>query len=245
DLPQRLVRVDALAGLVDVGDLHRLADLELTAVERLQPDDRLEERGLADAVRADDTDDAVGRQREGQPVDELAVPEALLQVLRLDDHRAQARARRDLDLLEVELAHALGLGGHLLVALETGLGLGLAAAGAGAHPLQLLLEALLARRGLLALDRETGGLLLPAGGVAGGAGVEPAAAYFGDRSGAAPEEVAVVGAGAAGAGVLGQVLREPEQRLAVQVVGGLVEQEQVGLLEEELAQRHAATLTTG
>src|SRR5690606_12744771 len=131
DLPQRLVRVDALAGLVDVGDLHRLADLELTAVERLQPDDRLEERGLADAVRADDTDDAVGRQREGQPVDELAVPEALLQVLRLDDHRAQARARRDLDLLEVELAHALGLGGHLLVALETGLGLGLAAAGAG------------------------------------------------------------------------------------------------------------------
>ena len=62
DLPQRLVRVDAAAALVDVGDLDRLADLELAAVERLEADDRLEQRGLADAVRADDADDAVARQ---------------------------------------------------------------------------------------------------------------------------------------------------------------------------------------
>src|SRR5690606_26293170 len=99
-----LRRVDVLAALVDVGDLDGLADLEVAAVERLQPDDRLEQRGLADAVRADDADDAVARQRERQPVDEEPVAEALAQVGRLDDDRAQARARRDLDLLEVELA---------------------------------------------------------------------------------------------------------------------------------------------
>ena len=61
DLPQRLVRVDAAAALVDVADLDGLADLELAAVERLEADDRLEQRGLADAVRADDADDAVAR----------------------------------------------------------------------------------------------------------------------------------------------------------------------------------------
>src|SRR5690606_5837038 len=119
-----LLRVDAAAGLVDVGDLHGLADLELAAVERLEPHDRLEERGLADAVRADDADDAVAREREAQAVDELAAVEALAQVLRLEDHVAQARARGDLDLLEVELARPLRLRGHLLVAGQARLRLG-------------------------------------------------------------------------------------------------------------------------
>ena len=62
DLPQGLVRVDAAAALVRVGDLDRIADLQLAAVERLQADDGLEQRGLADAVGADDADDAVARQ---------------------------------------------------------------------------------------------------------------------------------------------------------------------------------------
>jgi hypothetical protein len=48
-----------------------------------------------------------------------------------------------------------------------------------------------------------------------------------------------------GAGVLLQVLLEPEHRLGVQVVGGLVKQQQVRLLEQELAERDPAALTTG
>src|SRR5690606_12650329 len=39
DLPQRLVRVDVRTGLVDVADLDRLTDLEVTAVERLESHD--------------------------------------------------------------------------------------------------------------------------------------------------------------------------------------------------------------
>ena len=96
DLPQRLGRVDVRARLVDVADLDGLADLELAAVERLEADDRLEQRGLADAVRADDADDAVRRKAEAQPVDERASVEALLELLRLDDDAAEARPRRDL-----------------------------------------------------------------------------------------------------------------------------------------------------
>ena len=47
------------------------------------------------------------------------------------------------------------------------------------------------------------------------------------------------------AGVLLEVLLEPLDGLGVEVVGGLVEQQEVGLLEQQLAERDAALLTTG
>ena len=70
------------------------------------------------------------RQGEGQVVVEHAVVEALGQVLDLDHRVAEPRARRDLDLLEVQLPVLVRLGGHLLVPLEPRPGLGLAGAGA-------------------------------------------------------------------------------------------------------------------
>ena len=48
-----------------------------------------------------------------------------------------------------------------------------------------------------------------------------------------------------GAGVLLQVLLQPRHALGVEVVGGLVEEQQVGRLEQQPAQRDAAALTTG
>ena len=54
-----------------------------------------------------------------------------------------------------------------------------------------------------------------------------------------------MGHGDDGAVVGGEVLLEPQHRLGVEVVGGLVEQQQVGLLEEQLAQGDAAALTAG
>ena len=41
------------------------------------------------------------------------------------------------------------------------------------------------------------------------------------------------------------MLLQPEHRLGVQVVGGLVKQQQVRLLQEQLAEGNAAALTTG
>ena len=46
-------------------------------------------------------------------------------------------------------------------------------------------------------------------------------------------------------GVLLQVLLKPQHALRVEVVGGLVEQQQVGLLQEQLAQGDPAPLATG
>ena len=45
--------------------------------------------------------------------------------------------------------------------------------------------------------------------------------------------------------VVGEVLLEPQHALGVEVVGGLVEQQQVGLGQQQLAQRDAALLATG
>src|SRR6202034_3853562 len=81
------------------------------------------------------------------------------------DLAAQARARRDLNLLEVQLAVFVGLGGHLLVPLQPRPALGLAGPGTGPHPLQLVLEALAPLDVLLALDLDPRRLRLQIRGV--------------------------------------------------------------------------------
>ena len=68
---------------------------------------------------------------------------------------------------------------------------------------------------------------------------------LGDPLGDVVEEVAVVSDGDDGARVGGQVLLQPQHGLGVEVVGGLVQEQQVGGLEEQLAQGHAAALATG
>ena len=68
---------------------------------------------------------------------------------------------------------------------------------------------------------------------------------LGDPAGDMVEEVAIVGDGDDRTRVGREVLLQPEHALGVEVVRGLVQQQQVGCLDEELAQRHAAALTTG
>ncbi len=59
------------------------------------------------------------------------------------------------------------------------------------------------------------------------------------------QEVAVVGDGDDRARVLGEEALQPLDRLGVEVVGRLVEQQQVGVLEQQPAQRHASLLAAG
>ena len=59
------------------------------------------------------------------------------------------------------------------------------------------------------------------------------------------EEVAVVGHGDDGALVLLQVGLQPLHRLGVEVVGGLVQQEDVGFSEQQAAEGHAAPFASG
>ena len=59
------------------------------------------------------------------------------------------------------------------------------------------------------------------------------------------EEVAVVGDEEQGAGSVLQVLFEPERHVEVEMVGRLVEDQQVGLGKEHVGQRHALHLPAG
>src|ERR1019366_9383088 len=63
-LPDVLGRIDPAARLIDVRDLYCLADPDRSAVRLLLPHDHLEQRRLANPVRPDDTDYAVGREAE-------------------------------------------------------------------------------------------------------------------------------------------------------------------------------------
>ncbi len=54
-----------------------------------------------------------------------------------------------------------------------------------------------------------------------------------------------MGDGEDAAGVRREMALEPLHGLRIEVVGRLVEEEQVGLLEQQLAQRHPAPLATG
>ena len=71
-----------------------------------------------------------------------------------------------------------------------------------------------------------------------------AAVEFEDPLGDVVEEVAIVRDGDDRRRIRLEIFFQPADRLGVEVVGGLVEQQHVGRGEQEAAQRHAALLAT-
>src|SRR4029434_4762457 len=76
-LPDGALAIEGVTALVDVGELHRLADPQGAGVGLLLADDHPKECRLAGAVRADDADDPAARQLEREPLDQRAVPRSL------------------------------------------------------------------------------------------------------------------------------------------------------------------------
>src|SRR5580698_8277101 len=94
-LPYVLLAVERIARLVDIAEMHRLADLDGAVVGRLLARDHAEQRGLAGAVRPDDADDAARRQLEGEIVDQKVVAEGFVEILEIDDVLAEPLGDRD------------------------------------------------------------------------------------------------------------------------------------------------------
>ena len=167
-------------------------------------------------------------------LDQQALAKALAQVLGDQHLRPQAWPGRNVDLDLVELDVAL-LGDQLLVAGQARLGLRAPPLGVGAHPLELggdralapLFAALFLGQALL--------LLLQPAGVVALIGDALAAVELEDPAGDVVEEVAVVGDGDDRALVLGEMALQPVHRLGVEVVGGLVEQQQVRRAQKQPA----------
>ena len=213
-------------------------------VRLLLPDDHPEQRGLASPVRTDDADDAARRQLEGEVVDQQIVAERLGEPFEIDDVLTEPLGHRNDDLR--------GLGGllrgllhQLLVALIAGLGLRLPRARGGRDPFLLARECALARFFLAALLREPLLLLREPGRIVALIGNAAAAIELEDPAGDVVEEVAVVGDDQDGAGIIAQVAFEPIDGFGIEVVRGLVEQQQFGLLEQQPAERDPTALAAG
>src|SRR6516165_3644546 len=138
-----------------------------------------------------------------------------------------------------------GLLQQFLVALVARLGLGLAGARRSRDPFLLAGERALARFLLAAFLLQPLLLLHQPGRVIALVGNAAAAVELEDPAGDVVEEVAVVGDDQDRAWIVAQVALEPRHRLGVEMVGRLVEQQKLGLLEEQPAQRDAATLAAG
>ena len=215
-------------------------------VGRLLADDHPEQRRLAGPVGTDDPDDPGLRQRERQVLDEHPVAVALAQALDLDDRVAEARPGRDGDLeLAVGGRAGVRLGQQLLVGTESGLALRLSGARGQAHPFELAGEGALAGVSGALLPGEPSQLLFEPRRVVALERDAAAAVELEDPLRDVVEEVAIVGDRHDRARVLLEEALEPVDRLGIEVVGRLVEQQQVGVAEEEPGECHATLLPAG
>src|SRR6185437_14913943 len=196
---------------------------------------------LAGAVRADDADDAAAGKAERQVVYEQALAVTLAQSLDLDDELAESLPGRNVDLVGLvallELARS-----QLLVTLQAGLALRLAGLRVLAHPLELVLERLAQRLALALLELQPLLLLLQPRGVVAVPGDAVTAIELEDPFRHVVEEVAVVRHRHHGARILLEIALEPRDRLRIEMVRRLIEQQHIGGGEQQPAERHPALL---
>ena len=228
----------SISALVDVAQLDRVADLDRAGVGRLLAHDHPKQRRLAGAVRADDPDDPGARQRERQVLDEQPVAVALAQALDLD-HASRPAEDRAGWRSPVRAAAAprasFASSSSFSYALSRALPFACRALRAHAHPFELARERALPRVDLLLLARHPFQLLLEPAGVVAGERDAPPPVELEDPLRDVVQEVAVVRDGDDGAGVFLEEALEPLDRLGVEVVGRLVEEQQVGVLQQQPA----------
>ena len=214
----------------------------MPGVGLLTAGDEFEEGGLADAVAADDPDDGAGWDRKAQIVEEQSVAVAFREPLGLDHDIAESRAVGDEDLEIARQSFGL-LGEQFLVGIDPRLALGMAGTRRHLNPLEFACEGLLPFALAAFLLAEALFLLLEPGRVVALPRDSVAAVEFEDPAGDVVEEVAVVGHRDDGALIVLEMALEPSHREGVEVIGGLVEEQDVGLLDQQPAQGDPASFT--
>ena len=185
---------------------------------------------------------APGGSLKRQVVDQQPLAEGLAQVRDLDHEVAEPRARRDVDLVRLVAAPGIRREDSSSNCAQARLALRLARLGVGAHPFELARERLPQALLLLLLLREPLLLLLEPGGIVALPGNAMPAVELEDPAGDVVEEVAVVRDADDRARVLLEVFLEPGDGFRVEMVGRLVEQQHVGLRQQQAAERDAAAL---
>ena len=206
--------------------------------------DHPKEGRLAGAVRADDADDPAGRKGKGHLLDQEPVAVGLAHLLRLDDELPEPGSGRDVDL-QFPGAGLRFLGEQFLVRTDAGLGFGVPALGRHPDPLQFPLQGLLPLGFRFLLLPKPVLLLFQPGGVVALPGDALAPVQFQDPARHVVEEVAVMGDGDDRAFVPLEVVFQPGDGFGVEVVRRFVEEQDVGLLQEQPAEGDAPLLTAG
>ena len=225
-----------------VGHTYVGAQVARAGGRRLQVGDDLHEGGLAGTVRADERHVLAAVELEVDVAVDVLVAVGLGHALQVHDHVARARRVGE---LKVDVLVALGEDDKLLFDLldlaDALLGLG----GLGGLVAELVDEDL--HVGDIALLGSTLGThllqvvlaLLEVAAVVAGVGGYAAVFEGGDVVDAGVHEGAVVADDEHGAVVVRDKAAQPLDAFEVQVVGGLVQKEQVGMAQEELGQRDA------
>ena len=236
-----------VAVLVEVGELHGGAQLQAAAAGLAPAGDHLQQARFAYAIGPDDANPvfraevvAEGpQQRPGFGPFARTYP----QLLGGDSPLAQPPAAGG----QAHLAPALALGclPHLLNALDAGFLLGAAGLGALPQPGQLPPQGALELRCRGGFRCLLLGLVGEIGGVVAGVAAGQAPIHLHDPAGDPIEHVAVVGHQHQGAGEAPEVALQPLHPVGVEVVGGLIQQQHVGLGHQGCRQGHPLAVATG
>jgi hypothetical protein len=168
-------------------------------------------------------------------------PNPFGQVVEIDDIVAEPLSDGNDDLRGLRRSLA-ALRDEVIVALDARFGFRLASLRRGGDPFALAFERALARFVLAAFLQQPLLFLSKPGGIVALIGDAAATIEFENPPRDIVEEIAVVGDDEDGAGILPQMALEPVDRLGVEMVGRLVEEQQLRLLKQELAERDAAPL---
>ena len=247
-IEQRARAVELHPRLVDVVDLHPLARDGRALGWFDLAEAKFEQGRLAHAVAADDSGALAGAQAEReiaeQPARRGATADVDARTFQFDDDIAQIGRRRDEQVhfaLFGRRFHAV----DFVKLVESAARFGSAGFDAGAHPFELLAQESLAAAFGLAGDLLADRLRFEERGVVAGVGKRAPLVDLDDPRGDDVEEVAIVSHEDHRTGKAFEIIFQPADRLGVEVVGRLVEQQQIRLASERAAERDAAFFTAG
>ena len=185
-----------------------------------------------------------GSKREGDVGEEATAAKDEPDAVEVHDAVAKLGGRRD-DEVELALGRRRGVGLDLMETIEPRAGLAGLGLGASPDPLDLAPEKHLALVLGEFLGRELLGSCGEVFGVVALVTFEDAVAKLDDPVGDLVKEMAVVGDDEERAGVVAEVVHEPPDAVGVEVVGGLVEDEDVGAGDDGACEGDAALLAAG
>ena len=223
-------------------DGHRRPHAQRAAIGLLRARDEFEQRRLARAVGSDHANDPARRQRKIRVIKEHFFTVGLREFLRLDHQRSKPRSRRDDDFkLTLFLGHVFLQ--HRLVSVDARLSLRLTRLRAGANPFQLAGHRFLTPVLGLLLHRRTRVFLLQPAGVISLPRNPVPVVEFQNPLGDIVQKIAVVRHRDNRARVTREMLLQPLNTLGIEMVRRLVEEQDVGLFQEQTRQRDTAFFT--